>query len=1054
MRPVLPAAVALAAVATGLAVLAGPAASTAALTSARTSDATSVERGRPDWRAPALTRKTFAPPPNETRPGSGARASLTRRTFANPPMSVRPGTRWWWDSLVNETEFSLQDALAEVDAFRDAGFGRFEIAWAPGDYGTPTQQANLKAVAERAAQYGIQVDMTLGPGWPWATPATTGALGQQELMYGRDEVQGPATYDQEVEPAIGDDEPRGTLLAVTAAKVLTPGPEVTQANQPPAQSTVLDPGSLVDLTSKVQAGRLTWQVPAGSWIVFSFWLRDRSGNYVSLINDASVRKALEYVDANQLGAGEEAVRKSGYSFFEDSLELHADELYWYAGLGEQFRQRRGYNPTKYLPLMFVQKVSDYAVPKSEPVPDFELPRLEGARYRFDYYKTITDLYLDNHVKVVAEWATKYGMHFRTQPAYGNNFDTIRSAREAVAAGALVDDESLNAGDTPFLGDTQHYDDPSHRVWKFAMDHYRQVVSGSHQAGGLEVTSELGAWFGRELATSLREYKRMLDKEWAAGVTRPLLHGYTHSPADAPWPGVAHFEGLVGESLNFRTWPDWQHFRPLSDYWARGALVLQQGKARTDVAILRDSFVTSAACPPDTGGAVTLCGGGGNPDPFFDSTAMEHAGYTLGYVDSQGVVEAKTSRRGELFRHGPSYDALVVDGSQFYVGRGRLPGKTAKAIARASAKGLKVVFVGKPPRHGLSGKNPSREDKVVRKSVRKILKSRHTTQVIRQAQVADALRRLRLRPAARWAGARPVYTQLRQTRRASYYYLWNSTSKAQNLTASFAGRGTPTWLDLWSGGFEPVAEYRQKKSRVKVPVTLEPHGTAVLMIKRSPGRPHVVSTTADHVVPAGRRSVEVRDPQGGPQTVRLANGKQRTVTLPKVSDAPLVLGEAAPGEPWQLQATTYGPEGKIDRPAIPLPVLTDWRTIPSLNTESGIGTYEVDIDLPSSWHGIHRGAMLDLGTFGGGIQVFVNERRVTPNVDPQAPLDVTRFLRTGRNTVTVMLSTTLFNKAVANSPLVVITRPAWAASLIYPTQAYGLLSEVRLVPYARGRVRVR
>jgi hypothetical protein len=91
--------------------------------------------------------------------------------------------------------FSLPDALDEVDAFADAGFGRFEIAWESNNYATQSQQAQLKAVAERAREHGLQLDMTLGPGWPWggaAPPPTTGDLGQQELMYGRVDIEGPA----------------------------------------------------------------------------------------------------------------------------------------------------------------------------------------------------------------------------------------------------------------------------------------------------------------------------------------------------------------------------------------------------------------------------------------------------------------------------------------------------------------------------------------------------------------------------------------------------------------------------------------------------------------------------------------------------------------------------------------------------------------------------------------------------------------------------------------------------------------------------------------------
>jgi hypothetical protein len=996
-----------------------------------------------------------APAGAQRTASQGPAPTFSAGAFARPPASVRPGTRWWWDTLGGTSTFDLNDALEEVNAFADAGFGRFEIAWAANDYGTPSQQGNLDAVAKRAAARGLQLDMTLGPGWPWAAPTTTGDLGVQELQYGKQDLTGPSRFQGAVPNPIDADAPQGKLRAVTAARVVQRGdagaavqvPKLalggTQAQNPPETSTILDPRSLVDLTKKVRNGALTWDVPKGDWILFSFWQRAQEGTRVSLIDDKSVKAGLKYVEQNQLGRAEPSVRKVGYSFFEDSLELHANELFWTSSFQAEFAKRRGYDMTKYLPLLYVQTVSDYWVPETEPVPDFELPTSEGARYRHDFYETLTDLYVDNHLEVVAKWAKKYGMSFRTQAGYGNNMDTIRSAREGARAGVLVDDESLNAGDTPFLvrQDTLFdgaYDDPSDPWWRFPLDHYRQVTSGAAQAGKLEVTTELGAWFGRELQTFLRDYKRMMDKEWAAGVTRPLLHGYTHSPESAPWPGNSHFTGVVGEAVNFRTWPEWQHLRSLSDYWARGALVLQQGAARTDVAVLRDSFVTTAAGP-------TL-----SPKAYWTAENLEKAGYTLGYVDSRGVSERPFGKRGDLFPAGPSYDAVVVDGAQFYVGSGRIPADTAEALLAGSKRGLRVVFVGTLPSRGLDGKNPSAEDKAVKRAVAALLAMPGTAHVKTQADVAGALRKLGVRAASEWSKPVHVLSQLRETKDASFYYLWNATDEPLAFDASLMGRGVPSELDLWNGSITPVATHQVKADRVTVPVRLAPHGTTVLMLdKRAKVRPHAVSTTADAVRYAGK-GLEVQDAQGGPQRVALDDGRSLTVSLPKVADAPITVGSPVAGGPWQLQVTTYGPEGLVKRPAAPMPVLADWRTLPGLATESGIGTYRTNVTLPASWVGSSRGVKLDLGAFDGSVQVYVNATRATADLDPQAPVDITSLLRPGTNTIKVVLATTPMNKA-AVSPTTQLTRAAWAATVAHGTQAYGLQSEVRLLPYARGVV---
>src|SRR5206468_1734522 len=126
------------------------------------------------------------------------------------------------------------------------------------------------------------------------------------------------------------------------------------------------------------------------------------------------------------------------------------------------------------------------------------------------------------------------------------------------------------------------------------DHYRSLVGGVHQGGGREISTELGAMFLRDQQAGLDLYKSLMDKEWAAGITRPIIHGFAYQPPGSGWPGRDQFSGVVAQSWNQRAFPQWPMFGPLNDYWARGNLVLQQGSPQIDVAVYRDGFVTTAA----------------------------------------------------------------------------------------------------------------------------------------------------------------------------------------------------------------------------------------------------------------------------------------------------------------------------------------------------------------------------------------------------------------------------------------------------------------------------
>ncbi len=73
-------------------------------------------------------------------------------------------------------------------------------------------------------------------------------------------------------------------------------------------------------------------------------------------------------------------------------------------------------------------MNEYWVPETPPPADFELPHEQGRRIRHDYYETLTDLYVDEHLKPFIDWSAEQGVKFRTQAAFGQNLD-VRAPRE-------------------------------------------------------------------------------------------------------------------------------------------------------------------------------------------------------------------------------------------------------------------------------------------------------------------------------------------------------------------------------------------------------------------------------------------------------------------------------------------------------------------------------------------------------------------------------------------------------------------------------------------------
>ena len=942
--------------------------------------------------------------------------------FQSPGKQVRPQMRWWWGPLFSGGGGALTPAETrrEIAAMDAAGFGSFEIAFGPGKWANAEQRDNLEAALEEARDRGMTVDMTVGASWPVRTPNTAPGTGLslQELQYGRSDLAGGATFDGPV-PAPYDDaaNARGArLFAVTAAKVVEDGPAVTRVDVAPGSSTVLDPTSLIDLTDDVVGGTLRWTAPAGGrWIVFGFWQRDARQGVIDHFNDAAVAAAGRYVDDNQFtDAASRLLRVHGGSFFEDSLEINAEGLFWNDEMAGQFARRRGYDARRFLPLFFQQGMNKYWVPQDEPVADFELPGGRGERIRHDYYETLTDLYVDEHLQPFQDWASEHGVKFRTQAAFGQDLDVTRSARELAQMGGLPDDESLNAGDNV------PYDQSGNRsAWRFALDHHRSVTSGAHQGGLNEVSSELGAVFGYAWQMNLGDYKGILDKEWAAGTTRATVHGYTYQSSTATWPGDSTFFDYVSDSWNSETFPQWGDWRALTDYWARGTSVLEAGTARADVALYRDGFVTTAAQ-----------GLGSQPvmRPLFDSENLERAGYAVEFLDPDGVLEPEADGDGVLYPRGPRYKAIVVD-------QRALPAAVAEKLAAEAEQGLAVVLVGDLPSADTSYKNATRGDTRVRAAIARLLDAPKVARVGTQAEAAGALERLGVAPDAKWSAPAQILTQHRETKTTDYYYLYNATNDPISVDGSFASGGRPYALNLWTGAIDPVAAFSQSGGRTTVPLRLPALGTAVIAFRKGEAAPalHAVAASGGELLSKDADTVELRDTSGGARTVTVADGSTRAATLPALPAAIEPTG-------WRLhvEPESATPAAPID---LQLDALKDWRELPGMARVVGVGTYTTTIDLPADWTAADRGAYLDLGAVSGSVRVALNGRAVAPDSVPGRRWDVSALLKPGANDLTVRVATTLRNAVPG-------------VALPYASMRIGLLGQVRLVPFGRASVDLR
>lgn len=638
--------------------------------------------------------------------GAPAAAQSLEDGFRNPPKEARSRFRWWWPGgAVNDAE--LEREIGVIDA---AGFGGAEIqALAPNfvtltpdekahvnDYAEPAFFGHVRTAAKAAAARGLTLDYTLGSAWPsgggFAIPPEKAFV---ELTMARTQVTGGtgapvklviptrtkrlgalSMFDPRVkDPRVADWPARmdaqARIVAVVAMRGTAPqlktdtstmmGVELSPWKDVIA-SGALDTASAVVLTDKLRTdGTLDWQPPAGTWQVFVFkqyasnmGVLGSAGQGPQLILDHMDPAAFAAHAArvgDPLGTKPVGIR----STFVDSLELMQD-LPWGRQFLTEFRKRRGYDLTQYLPLTlqpgWMQAWSEHFSP-----PYFESGDATAERVRSDYRRTVSDLMFDGFIKPYVAWNHAHGLQAKFQ-AHGGAIDIVRG---------------YGIVDIPETEDLVHEGDPY--FMRFAR-------SGADLYGRRIVSAESLVWKDRPYDVTPDELRRRADLIFAGGVNSMILHGHDYRLTDGAWPGWHAFQPspfALGFSTMFtESNPIWAGVPTLARYLGRMQSVLQQGQPVVPLAYFYGQ----------TGYYVGIEDGGAGKQAA--EKAFIAGGYDFDRINPDAIADARVERRQLVARGGARYPALVLPPIA------GIRAETAEAIARFAKAGLPVIFTDRTP----------------------------------------------------------------------------------------------------------------------------------------------------------------------------------------------------------------------------------------------------------------------------------------------------------------------------------------------------------------------
>ncbi|MHB1795507.1 MAG: glycosyl hydrolase [Acidobacteriaceae bacterium] len=749
--------------------------------------------------------------------------SIVAQQFQHPAKAYRPMVRWWWPGGdVTDAELRREVGLLDQANFGGAEIQPFVIGLHSDmpaetrkrvdDYLTPTFYSHVQAALEEARDRGMWLDYTFGSGWPFGGAGViTPELSSVQLQSTHESIRGPVHFHARLQmPHLGEAitgnrnlpagwlqrfQKREKLVAVVAIRgdvaqfYQSQSPNQQPAERLPGQ---LDPGTSVVLTSRMMPdGTLDWNVPPGTWQVFVF-KEMPTGQQVTGGTGAGTQLVLDHMNRDAFDAyadrvGGTAKQYDGQFFghglraiFCDSLEVQA-YLYWNDDFLDQFRKRRGYDLTPYLPVL---KVAGFSVPYGASparLPTYDIAGI-GDHVRQDYWQTVSDLMIENFYSPFIRWAADNNLLSRVQ-AHGSPTDLLR----VYGASSIPETEDL-------------YDNGRY-------DFLKMSSSAADLYGRKIVSSESFVWQGKAYQTTPEKIKRYADELLTAGINEIIYHGYPYDYMDRPEPGWHPFaaNGSFSSHMNQHN-PFWPYLPRLNQYITRVQYISQTGTTVVPVALYRGSLAYDSIEPAP-------------PEPEI-ATRMMAAGYNYDHIDAYVLLHSKVVGGKLISPGGEAYSVLMLPYQK------TVSTPVADQLTAFAHQGLPIVFLGGTPlaeRNVVDGQLP------VIAATNPLAKLLREKNVHATPDASGAVKILiaDIQPNLQFGGESVPFIE-KHIGALDIFFLRNPSSAEKLVTADFHATGSPEIWDPWTGEHHPFTRFKQNAGALRAYLEMAPYGSALLV----------------------------------------------------------------------------------------------------------------------------------------------------------------------------------------------------------------------------------
>ena len=730
--------------------------------------------------------------------------------FTNPPAQSRAYTWWHW----MDGNITREGITADLEAMAETGIGGaliFNLAGpvhncdtplGPVKYFSPEWFDRMKFAASEAGRLGLELGMQNCAGWatsggPWVTPeiamqrltsAETRVWGGQSIKIKLPHPEFQEGYYRDIAvfaiPLEMDTGFRVTKWQSKAGQRGGPNGRQPDLRQKKGNYPAIPLKSILDISHHLNPdGILSWDVPAGQW---------------RIIRLGHTPTGARNNPAPKLGTGLEIDKLR-----RDSLDLHwkkgiqpvLDHLgplagkvlkqilvdsyeaglhHWTPNMREEFKKRRGYDPTPYLLALTGRPIESAAVTE---------------RFYWDFRRTISDLFAENYYGYFADLCHERGLEFLCEP-YTSCFEGLAvAAKTDIPTGEFWCDGSYSSS-------------------------LRTAASIAHINGRRYAAAEaftagpkIGRW--QNHPGTLR---RTGDLAWTKGINRFVLHSYAHQPWLDQFPGMTM--GQYGTHFGRNnTW--WKPGGAWMQYIARSQFLLQSGEFGADV----------------------LCfAGNAAPNGAIYRKDISAAGYGYDSCGTDILAALKVDKGDIILPTGKRYRLLVLPNHSFHTPAfarklrdlvragativGPKP-KHTPSLENFPASENEVLAIGEQ----VWGECDGVKVKSNRFGKGRVFNGISPAEVLAELDIAPAVQ---LPKEMTWLH--------RHTADADLFFVSNQTDAAMQTTASFRAAGkVPELWDAETGTIRPADGWKTSGKHVEVSLSLDAEKSVFVVFRKS-GKP--------------------------------------------------------------------------------------------------------------------------------------------------------------------------------------------------------------------------